>query len=41
MDEVIGKALVRKPTPVEWEESASPPPKSEGADEAAGGFRAH
>jgi ATP-dependent Lon protease len=39
MDEVIAKALVRKPTPIEWEEDKSIPPKAEAGDDA--GLTAH
>jgi len=41
MDEVIAKALVRQPQPIEWEEDAALPTKPEAGDEAAGGLVAH
>jgi ATP-dependent Lon protease len=39
MDEVITRALVRKPEAIEWDEAAVPPPAA--GDEAAGGLTAH
>jgi ATP-dependent Lon protease len=41
MDEVIAKALVRKPQPIEWEEDLKVPAKPDASDEAAGGLVAH
>jgi ATP-dependent Lon protease len=41
MDEVIAKALVRQPQPIEWEEDAKVPAKPDATDEAAGGLTAH
>ena len=32
MDEVIARALVRKPVPIEWEEDKSIPPKADAGD---------
>jgi len=40
MDEVIGKALVRKPEAIEWEEDNSRPPPPADGDETSG-LRAH
>src|SRR5579871_6666355 len=40
MDEVISRALVRKPEAIEWDEAAVPPP-APGGDEAAEGLTAH
>jgi ATP-dependent Lon protease len=39
MDEVISRALVRKPEAIEWDEAAVPPPAP--GDEAAEGLTAH
>ena len=39
MDEVIARALVRKPVPIEWEEDKAVPPKAEAGDDA--GLTAH
>jgi ATP-dependent Lon protease len=41
MDEVLAKALVRKPVPIVWEEDVKALAKPDGADEAAGGLTAH
>ncbi|MBS0529251.1 MAG: endopeptidase La, partial [Proteobacteria bacterium] len=41
MDEVIAKALVRKPVAISWEEDTKLPVKPEATDEAAGGLTAH
>jgi ATP-dependent Lon protease len=41
MDEVISKALVRKPVAIVWEEDAKLPVKPDAADEASGGLTAH
>jgi ATP-dependent Lon protease len=40
LDEVVARALVRKPVPIVWEEDTKVPVKAEG-DEAAGGLTAH
>src|SRR5436853_1190731 len=37
MDEVIARALLRKPEAIEWDETAVPAPAPAAADEAAGG----
>jgi ATP-dependent Lon protease len=39
MDEVIARALVSKPEPIEWEEDKSIPPKAEAGDDT--GLTAH
>jgi ATP-dependent Lon protease len=41
MDEVIARALVRPPQPIEWEEDTKVPAKSDAGDEASGGLTAH
>jgi ATP-dependent Lon protease len=41
MDEVLARALVRKPEAIEWDETAVPPPAATAGDEAAGGLVAH
>ena len=41
LDEVLAKALVRTPEPIDWEEDTKVPVKSDAADEAAGGLTAH
>jgi ATP-dependent Lon protease len=41
MDEAVRHALVRQPTPIEWEEDTSIPVKADPADEAKGGLTAH
>src|SRR5881398_2402468 len=41
MDEVLARALVRKPEPIEWDETTTIPVKPEAGDEAAGGLTAH
>jgi ATP-dependent Lon protease len=41
MDEVIARALVRPPQPIEWEEDTKVPAKTDAGDEAAGGLTAH
>jgi ATP-dependent Lon protease len=41
MDDVLAKALVRKPVPIVWEEDTSALPKADTTDEAAGGLTAH
>ena len=40
LDDVVGRALVRKPVPIVWEEDTKVPVKPDG-DEAAGGLTAH
>jgi ATP-dependent Lon protease len=40
LDDVIARALVRKPVPIVWEEDTKVPVKADG-DEAAGGLTAH
>src|SRR3954468_15663694 len=41
LDDVIGKALVRAPVPIVWEEDTKVPVKADGGDEAAGGLTAY
>ena len=41
MDEVISRALVRKPEAIEWDEAAVPPPAAAAGDEAGEGLTAH
>jgi len=41
MDEVLARALVRKPEAIEWDETAVPPPVATAGDEATGGLVAH
>jgi ATP-dependent Lon protease len=40
LDDVVGRALVRKPVPIVWQEDTKVPVKTDG-DEAAGGLTAH
>ena len=40
LDDVVGRALVRKPVPIVWQEDTKVPVKADG-DEAAGGLTAH
>ncbi|MDR4305166.1 endopeptidase La [Chelatococcus sambhunathii] len=40
MDEVLSRALVRRPEPIEWDEDRAPPPSVASEDEPAG-LRAH
>jgi ATP-dependent Lon protease len=41
LDDVISRALVRKPVPIVWEEDTKVPVKADEGDEAAGGLTAH
>jgi ATP-dependent Lon protease len=41
MDEVIARALVRKPIPIVWEEDSKLAVTPDATDEAAGGLTAH
>src|SRR5271156_2212422 len=41
LDDVVSRALVRKPVPIVWEEDTKVPVKPEAGDEAAGGLTAH
>ena len=41
LDEVVARALVRKPVPIVWEEDTKVSVKPESGDEAAGGLTAH
>jgi ATP-dependent Lon protease len=41
IDEVLSRALVRRPVPIEWEEDASHPPAAVAVDEDGAGMRAH
>jgi ATP-dependent Lon protease len=41
LDDVVARALVRKPVPIVWEEDTKVPVKSDEGDEAAGGLTAH
>jgi ATP-dependent Lon protease len=41
MDEVIARALVRKPIPIVWEEDTKLAVTPDAVDEAAGGLTAH
>jgi ATP-dependent Lon protease len=41
LDDVVSRALVRKPTPIVWEEDTKVPVSSEASDEAGGGLTAH
>jgi ATP-dependent Lon protease len=41
LDDVVGKALVRPPVPIVWEEDTKVPVKPDAGDEAAGGLTAH
>ena len=41
MDEVIARALIRKPIPIVWEDDSKLAVSPDAADEAAGGLTAH
>src|ERR1051325_6849394 len=41
LDDVVAKALVKKPTPIVWEEDTKVDVKPDASDEAAGGLTAH
>jgi ATP-dependent Lon protease len=41
LDDVVARALVRKPVPIVWEEDTKVPVSSEASDEASGGLTAH
>jgi ATP-dependent Lon protease len=41
LDDVVARALVRKPVPIVWEEDAKVDVKPDAGDEAAGGLTAH
>jgi ATP-dependent Lon protease len=41
LDDVVSRALVRKPVPIVWEEDTKVPVKSDATDEAGGGLTAH
>jgi len=41
LDDVIARALVRKPVPIVWEEDTKVPVKADEGDEAGGGLTAH
>ena len=41
MDEVLARALTRRPEPIEWEEDRSAPPAVVAADDDSAGLRAH
>jgi ATP-dependent Lon protease len=41
LDDVVSRALVRKPVPIVWEEDAKVPVNQETGDEAGGGLTAH
>jgi ATP-dependent Lon protease len=42
LDDVVGRALVRKPVPIVWEEDTKVPAvKAEDGDDASGGLTAH
>jgi len=41
MDQVLEHALVRRPVPIEWDESAAPAPKVSGSDDESKGIVAH
>jgi len=41
LDDVVSRALVRKPVPIVWEEDTKVAVKPEAPDEAAGGLTAH
>jgi ATP-dependent Lon protease len=41
LDDVVSRALVRKPVPIVWEEDSKVPVNQEAGDEAAGGLTAH
>jgi len=41
MDQVLEHALVRRPVPIEWDESMAPAPKTSGSDDESKGIVAH
>jgi len=41
LDDVVARALVRKPVPIVWEEDTKVPVKAADGDEAGGGLTAH
>jgi ATP-dependent Lon protease len=41
LDDVVSRALVRKPVPIVWEEDSKVPVNQEAGDEAGGGLTAH
>src|SRR5262249_8443521 len=41
LDDVIARALVRKPVPIVWEEDTAKVPVAQDGDEASGGLTAH
>ena len=41
IDEVLGRALVRRPEPIEWDEERAPPPAAASGDDDTAGMRAH
>jgi ATP-dependent Lon protease len=41
LDDVVSRALVRKPVPIVWEEDTKVPVKPDATDEAGGGLTAH
>jgi ATP-dependent Lon protease len=41
LDDVVGRALVRKPVPIVWEEDTKVPVATDAGDEAASGLTAH